>query len=88
MKTSLIFTLIAGLAISCTATKESVKTEERYCIVVEEVKLGKRNAVIRPKSQTTEIKKIKIWYRYPTRNVFVGDTVDVSDRQIITGPRF
>jgi len=88
MKTSLILTLIASLTISCTATKKPSKREERYCIVVEEVKKGKRNAVIRPKSQSTEIKKIKMWYRYPTPNVFVGDTVDVSDKQLITGPRF
>ena len=53
MKTSLILTLIASLTISCTATKKPSKREERYCIVVEEVKKGKREVLI-------------IWYRPET----------------------
>ena len=88
MKTTLICTLIACFAISCTATRKPVKSEERYCIVVEEVKRNKHSSIIRPKSQVKDIKKLKMWYRYPTPNIFVGDTVDVSDKQLITGPRF
>jgi hypothetical protein len=87
MKTSLIFTLIVSLAISCTATK-NLNHEEQYCIVVEEVKHNKHNAFIRPKSQVKDIKRLNMWYRYPSVNVSPGDTVDVSVKQLITGPRF
>lgn len=69
-------------------TKSVSKPEQRYCIVVEEVRRGKHVAAIRPKSQVPEIKKLHIWYRYPSPNVFVGDTVDVSDKQLLTGPIF
>jgi len=68
--------------------KSVSKPEERYCIVVEEVKRGKHTAIIRPKSQVSDIKKLNMWYKYPTPNIFVGDTVDVSDKQLLTGPRF
>ena len=88
MKTLIAFVTLTSILVSCTVSNNSVKSEERYCIVVEEVKKGRRGATIRPKSQVAEIKKINYWYRYPTPNVFVGDTVDVSSKQIITGPRF
>ena len=87
MKKTLIIALIACFAISCTATKTS-SHEEQHCIVVEEVKINKHNAFIRPKSQVKDIKRLNMWYRYPSVNVSPGDTVDVSVKQLITGPRF
>jgi hypothetical protein len=84
MKNILIITLL--FITSCSVNKSY--QPERFCIVVEEVRRSKKCAIIKPKCQDPNYKGKMLWYRYPTPNVFVGDTVDVSDNQLITGPRF
>ena len=62
------YILMTLLLASC-ATSEQLS--KRHCIVVGEVKYRKETASIRAKGGD-------IWYRYPTTNVHVGDTVDIS----------
>jgi hypothetical protein len=88
MKTFAIIFVAACLLISCSTTKIRIDNSPRYCIVVQEVKHGKHSSIIRPLPQVPGVKKIRDLYRYPGVNISVGDTVDVSDRQLITGPRF
>jgi hypothetical protein len=81
-------TLISSLFLfSCSISKTN-HASERYCVVVQEVRVRGKYAKIKPKCQDPKYKGEMHWYRYPTPNVFVGDTVDVCDNQMITGPRF
>jgi len=87
--------LIAAVLFSaCTVSKEHKPDprSQRYCIVVDEVKVRGKRAIIKPKCQHTEPHGKKVhriyWYRYPTPNVFPGDTVDVCEKEILDGPRF
>jgi hypothetical protein len=64
---------------SCVNTRSR---QERFCIVVQEVRYTKHGkALIKPKCKE-EFKKTHYhrlpWYRYPTSNIHIGDTVDVS----------
>lgn len=67
------YILMMLLLASC-ATSEQLS--KRYCIVVGDVKYKKETASIKARGGN-------VWYKYPTVNVHVGDTVDVSLNQII-----
>ena len=78
--------LVLILLISSCVTKHSYKTP-RYCVVVSEVRRSGKHAAIKPKCQDPNYKGKMPWFRYPTPNVFPGDTVDISENDLI-GPRF
>ena len=63
---------------SCTTANYSHRYR-RYCIIVEDVKHIKNNK--------SKVKALRRWYWYPTQNVNIGDTVDVSYNEMIT-PKF
>jgi uncharacterized protein YcfL len=74
-----IITIIAlGTLVSCTTTNYSHRYR-RYCIIVEDVKHIKNNK--------SKVKALRRWYWYPTQNVNIGDTVDVSYNEMII-PKF
>ena len=56
-----------------------VDHSRRYCIIVEDVKHIRNNK--------SKIKALNRWYWYPTQNINIGDTVDVSYNEMIT-PKF
>ena len=82
-----LFVLSAIVFTSC-CTKKLNTTQERYCIVVDKVRYKKHGALIKPVCQDSTYKGDMPWYRYPTPNIFKGDTVDVCHCDIITGPNF
>ena len=63
---------------SC-ATTSYTRVHRRYCVIVEDVKHIKNNK--------SKIKALRRWYWYPTQNVNIGDTVDVSLNEMIA-PKF
>ena len=63
--------IIIAMFTSCTAVKQT-QHHKTYCVVVTDVKYTKHNkANIKPKGT-------RYWFRYPTANVHIGDTVDIS----------
>lgn len=82
-----LIVLLSLFLFSCSVSKTNPDSE-RYCIVVEEVRVNGKYATIKSKCQDPNYKGKMPWYRYPTSNVSVGDTVDVCNNQRITGPRF
>ena len=57
---------------SCTVTNKQPHSN-RFCVVVEDVRYTKNNkANIRPRGHRTA------WFKYPTANIHIGDTVDIS----------
>jgi len=64
-------------------------TEKRFCVEVEEVRYRKKGStsIIRPRCQKKGSREKMPWYRYPTKNIHRGDTVDISEKDLI-GPRF
>ena len=82
MKKLLVLTL---LITSCST--RSLYQSSRYCIVVSEVRHKGKSTTIKPKCQDPNYKGKMPWYRYPTPNVFPGDTVDVCSLDIVE-PRF
>jgi len=81
-----ILIIISVFLFSC-STSKVYQTRQRYCIVVGDVRYGVKQTSIRPVCQNPKYKGKMKWYRYPTKNVSVGDTVDVCDIDIIE-PRF
>jgi hypothetical protein len=79
--------LIFAIVFSSCATTKQYNPKERYCIVVESVRYGKKSSSIQPKCQDPKYKKSMPWYRYPSINIHPGDTVDVCDYDI-KAPRF
>ena len=63
---------------SCTTVNYSHRYR-RYCIIVEDVKHIKNNK--------SKIKALNRWYWYPTQNINIGDTVDVSVSEMVA-PKF
>lgn len=78
--------LVLVLFITSCSTK-SLYNSQRYCVVVSEVRYNGKYSSIKPKCQDPNYKGKMPWYRYPTPNVFPGDTVDVCDLDRIE-PRF
>jgi hypothetical protein len=84
MKKILFFVVLFS---SCVVTKQN--KNERFCVVVEEVRFRGKHSIIRPKSQDSAYKRINIWFIYPTKNIHPGDTVDVSKKdEYYIGPNF
>jgi len=74
-------TAIACILTSCTVTNKQPHSN-RVCIVVADVRYTKNNkASIRPRGHHT------VWFKYPTANIHIGDTVDVSMNDRIA-PKF
>lgn len=69
--------LLVGLIMlaSCAVPNHS----RRYCIIVEDVKHIRNNK--------SKIKALNRWYWYPTQNINIGDTVDVSYNEMVA-PKF
>jgi len=60
--------LIAVILSSCSVSKHR---SNRFCAVVRDVRYGKTKANIRPEG-------LRSWFRYPSINVHIGDTVELS----------
>jgi hypothetical protein len=60
--------LIVVVISSCSTTKHR---SNRFCAVVRDVRYSKTKANIRPEG-------LRSWFRYPSINVHIGDTVELS----------